>query len=314
MRWAYEGVVFEPSRRRPLLARARPSRSAGRSSAIFGGEQPIGPMYAFVGISGMAKMSSSKGGVPTPADALQIMEPQLLRWLYARRRPNQSFKIAFDQEIQRLYDEWDTLDAQGRRRLRPARPTSPPTRRAVGTAAGELPQHPAPAAVPHARLGRRHHRRRTRSRRCASSASSTPTTRSRSLDEARPRLRPGRGLDQHARARRPAHPRARRARRRTARSRSTRPDRRVAAAAARRPRRRTGRSTASPTSSTACRRCRPGFARRRHAQTPAGDQDRPADVLRAALPPAGRPRHRPAAAHAAAGGRGRTGCGPCSAQ
>jgi lysyl-tRNA synthetase class 1 len=77
--------------------------------AIFGADQPIGPMYAFVGISGMAKMSSSKGGVPTPADALSIMEPALLRWLYARRRPNQSFKVSFDQEIQRMYDEWDTL-------------------------------------------------------------------------------------------------------------------------------------------------------------------------------------------------------------
>ena len=75
-------------------------------------------MYAFVGISGMAKMSSSRGGVPTPADALEIMEPPLLRWLYARRRPNQSFKIAFDQEIQRLYDEWDALDRQGRERHR----------------------------------------------------------------------------------------------------------------------------------------------------------------------------------------------------
>ena len=47
--------------------------------------------------------------MPTPADALEIMEAPLLRWLYARRRPNQSFKIAFDQEIQRLYDEWDAL-------------------------------------------------------------------------------------------------------------------------------------------------------------------------------------------------------------
>ena len=56
-----------------------------------------------------------------PADALEIMEAPLLRWLYARRRPNQSFKIAFDQEIQRLYDEWDALDAQGRRRHRAAR-------------------------------------------------------------------------------------------------------------------------------------------------------------------------------------------------
>ncbi|WP_424213144.1 lysine--tRNA ligase [Streptomyces sp. BI20] len=111
MRWAYEGVVFEPSG----VDHSSPGSSfqvGGQIVHIFGGEQPIGPMYAFVGISGMAKMSSSKGGVPTPADALEIMEPQLLRWLYARRRPNQSFKIAFDQEIQRLYDEWDKLEAK----------------------------------------------------------------------------------------------------------------------------------------------------------------------------------------------------------
>jgi lysyl-tRNA synthetase class 1 len=66
-------------------------------------------MYAFVGISGMAKMSSSKGAVPIARDALAIMEAPLLRWLYVRRRPNQSITVAFDQEVQRLYDEWDAL-------------------------------------------------------------------------------------------------------------------------------------------------------------------------------------------------------------
>ncbi|GHB13122.1 lysine--tRNA ligase [Streptomyces tendae] len=142
MRWAYEGVVFEPSG----VDHSSPGSSfqvGGQIVGIFGGEQPIGPMYAFVGISGMAKMSSSKGGVPTPADALQIMEPQLLRWLYARRRPNQSFKIAFDQEIQRLYDEWDRLDAKvadGSALPADAAAHS----RAVRTAAGELPRTPRP--------------------------------------------------------------------------------------------------------------------------------------------------------------------------
>lgn len=110
MRWAYEGVVFEPSG----VDHSSPGSSfvvGGQIIAeVFAAKQPIGPMYAFVGISGMAKMSSSKGGVPTAADALEIMEAPLLRWLYARRKPNQSFKIAFDQEIQRLYDEWDALD------------------------------------------------------------------------------------------------------------------------------------------------------------------------------------------------------------
>ncbi|MER6472799.1 lysine--tRNA ligase [Streptomyces collinus] len=142
MRWAYEGVIFEPSG----VDHSSPGSSfqvGGQIVGIFGGEQPIGPMYAFVGISGMAKMSSSRGGVPTPADALQIMEPQLLRWLYARRRPNQSFKIAFDQEIQRLYDEWDKL--AGKVADGSALPADVAAySRAVGTAAGELPRTARP--------------------------------------------------------------------------------------------------------------------------------------------------------------------------
>ncbi|EFG08590.1 Putative lysyl-tRNA synthetase [Streptomyces clavuligerus] len=142
MRWAYEGVIFEPSG----VDHSSPGSSfqvGGEIVGIFGGERPIGPMYAFVGISGMAKMSSSKGGVPTPGDALKIMEAPLLRWLYARRRPNQSFKIAFDQEIQRLYDEWDKLSAKvADGSVLPADAAA--HSRAVRTAAGELPVTPRP--------------------------------------------------------------------------------------------------------------------------------------------------------------------------
>ncbi|XAS77296.1 lysine--tRNA ligase [Dermatophilaceae bacterium Sec6.4] len=108
MRWAYEKVVFEPSG----VDHQSPGSSyvVGKDLApIFGWERPIGPMYAFVGMKGMAKMSSSRGGVPTASDAMQIMEPALLRWLYARRKPNQSFSVAFDSDVQRMYDEWDAL-------------------------------------------------------------------------------------------------------------------------------------------------------------------------------------------------------------
>ncbi|TDC13507.1 lysine--tRNA ligase [Streptomyces sp. 8K308] len=143
MRWAYEGVIFEPS--------GVDHHSPGSSwvvggqlvKEIFGGVQPIGPMYAFVGITGMSKMSSSRGGVPIAADALEIMEAPLLRWLYARRKPNQSFKIAFDAEILRTYDEWDALArkvASGA--AQPADAAS--YLRATTTAAGELPATPRP--------------------------------------------------------------------------------------------------------------------------------------------------------------------------
>lgn len=145
MRWAYEGVVFEPSgvdHHSPGSAWIVGEQIVGE---VFGGAQPIGPMYAFVGITGMAKMSSSKGGVPTPADALEIMEAPVLRWLYARRKPEQSFKIAFDQEIQRLYDEWDALGRKitGGGGL-PAEKAA--HTRATSTAVAPLPATPHPVA------------------------------------------------------------------------------------------------------------------------------------------------------------------------
>lgn len=143
MRWAYEGVTFEPS--------GVDHQSPGSSfvvgcelvDKVFAARPPIGPMYAFVGITGMAKMSSSKGGVPTAAEALQIMEAPLLRWLYARRRPNQAFKVAFDQEVQRLYDEWDKLvQRMGDGTVSPAERTV--AGRALATASRKLPLAPRP--------------------------------------------------------------------------------------------------------------------------------------------------------------------------
>ncbi|MEV6968931.1 lysine--tRNA ligase [Hamadaea sp. NPDC051192] len=144
MRWAYEGVDFEPSG----VDHSSPGSSfvVGTQLVreVFDADPPIGPMYAFVGISGMAKMSSSKGGVPTAADALRIMEAPVLRWLYARRRPNQAFTVAFDQEIHRLYDEWDATSRKV------ADGTATPADglaydRAVRTAsAGNLPLTPRP--------------------------------------------------------------------------------------------------------------------------------------------------------------------------
>jgi lysyl-tRNA synthetase class 1 len=112
MRWAFEGVDFEPAG----VDHATPGSSftVGTQlvSEIFGGEPPFYFGYSFVGIKGMAKMSSSSGGVPIPSDALEVLEAPILRWLYVRRRPNQSFTIDLGAEVVRLYDEWDRLGAR----------------------------------------------------------------------------------------------------------------------------------------------------------------------------------------------------------
>ncbi|KNX38304.1 lysine--tRNA ligase [Luteipulveratus halotolerans] len=142
MRWAYEKVTFEPSG----VDHQSPGSSyaVGKELApIFGWERPLGPMYAFVGIRGMAKMSSSKGGVPTPVEALQFMEPPLLRWLYARKRPNQAFDVALDAEIQRMYDEWDSLVRKVSGDSAQPGDIAAHTR-AVSVAEGELPLTPRP--------------------------------------------------------------------------------------------------------------------------------------------------------------------------
>jgi lysyl-tRNA synthetase class 1 len=74
--------------------------------------------YGFVGFAGVQKMSSSAGGAPTAEDALRVLEAPVLRWLYVRRNPRQTFNIDFGPEVVRLYDEWDAL---GRKAADPAK-------------------------------------------------------------------------------------------------------------------------------------------------------------------------------------------------
>jgi lysyl-tRNA synthetase, class I len=143
MRWAYERVTFEPAGADHSSPGSSFTVGGELVTEIFGEEMPLHFGYAFVGTTGSAKMSGSRGGAPTPADALEIFEAPVLRWLYARRRPEQSITLAFDAEIIRNYDEWDALS------LQVAEGTAEPASRAVfarasGTSDGPLPVTPRP--------------------------------------------------------------------------------------------------------------------------------------------------------------------------
>jgi lysyl-tRNA synthetase, class I len=112
MRWAYEHVTFEPAGEDHASPGSSFTVGGQLVSEIFGGQMPLHFGYSFVRTSGSAKMSGSRGAAPTPGDALEIFEVPLLRWLYARRRPEQSITLAFDAEVGRTYDEWDKLARQ----------------------------------------------------------------------------------------------------------------------------------------------------------------------------------------------------------
>jgi lysyl-tRNA synthetase, class I len=109
MRWAFEHVDFEPAG----MDHATPGSSftVGHElvESVWDYPRPAWFGYGFVGFAGVQKMSSSAGGAPTAEDALRVLEPGILRWLYVRRQPKQTFDIDFGQEVVRLYDEWDAL-------------------------------------------------------------------------------------------------------------------------------------------------------------------------------------------------------------
>ncbi|HEX3298126.1 MAG TPA: lysine--tRNA ligase [Nocardioides sp.] len=125
MRWAFEHVDFEPAG----MDHATPGSSftVGHElvESVWDYPRPAWFGYGFVGFAGVQKMSSSAGGAPTAADALRVLEPGILRWLYVRRQPRQTFDIEFGLEVVRLYDEWDAL----------ARKAADPERRDVQTLA-----------------------------------------------------------------------------------------------------------------------------------------------------------------------------------
>jgi lysyl-tRNA synthetase, class I len=109
MRWVHEQVSFEPAGEDHHAPTSSYASGALLVRDIFGGTAPYSFPYTFVGLAGgSSKMSGSAGGAAIPATALDILEPAMLRWLYARRSPSQSFTIDLSpRAVQRLYDEWD---------------------------------------------------------------------------------------------------------------------------------------------------------------------------------------------------------------
>lgn len=112
MRWAWERVVFEPGGKDHASPGGSFDVASDVSNAVFNRQPPAFLGYEFVGLQGLAgKMSGSSGLAVSPAQLLEIYEPGVLKWLYTRKTPEQSFNLAFDTEIYRQYDEFDRESA-----------------------------------------------------------------------------------------------------------------------------------------------------------------------------------------------------------
>ena len=110
MRWAFEGVDFEPGG--PDHASPGGSYDVAKQIAleVFKKTPPDFQEYQFVRVKGEnAKMSGSIGNVITPIELLRVYPPDLIRWIYAKVHPLSVLDVAFDQDVIRNYAEFDRL-------------------------------------------------------------------------------------------------------------------------------------------------------------------------------------------------------------
>ena len=111
MRWNEEKVVFEPGGKDHISPGGSYDTAKLVSKKIYGWDAPVTMRYDFVQLKGVpGKMSSSKGKVISLVDALEVYQPQVLRYIFAGTRPNTEFAISFDLDVLKIYEDYDKTE------------------------------------------------------------------------------------------------------------------------------------------------------------------------------------------------------------
>lgn len=114
MRWRHEEVVFEPGGKDHATAGGSFEVSSEISKQVYHFEPPLFQPYEFIGLKGLTgKMSSSSGELLTPRDVLKIYQPEVLLWVFARVPPTRAFDLVVDDQIHRIYEEFDQTCLNG---------------------------------------------------------------------------------------------------------------------------------------------------------------------------------------------------------
>ena len=109
MRWKYEAVDFEPGGIDHSVEGGS-FTTAKEIVKIFGHQAPLYQLYEWIRPKGGVEFASSVGNVITLEEVSEIYEPEVLRFLFVRTRPNKGFQISFDEDIIKTYDEYDVLE------------------------------------------------------------------------------------------------------------------------------------------------------------------------------------------------------------
>jgi lysyl-tRNA synthetase class 1 len=113
MRWSVYGVTIEPFGK----DHASPGGSydTGRhiTKEIYGYEAPIPITYEWISLKGRGEMHSSKGIVITIRDMLDIVPPEILRYMIARTKPDKTITFDPGMGLLRLVDVYDRVAVSG---------------------------------------------------------------------------------------------------------------------------------------------------------------------------------------------------------
>lgn len=106
-RWGLLGVTVEPFGKDHATRGGSYDTGERIMSEVFGGEAPFPIPYEWIRLKGQGDMSSSRGNVLSITHMLEVVPPEVLRYLVIRERPNKT--IGFDPGLPllQLVDEYD---------------------------------------------------------------------------------------------------------------------------------------------------------------------------------------------------------------
>jgi lysyl-tRNA synthetase class 1 len=113
-RWMALGVTVEPFGKDHATRGGSYDTGARVVREVFGGEPPYPIPYEWIRLKGQGDMSSSKGNVLSIGRVLEVVPPEVLRYMVIRARPSKTINFSPGLPLLQLVDEVDDAHAKGR--------------------------------------------------------------------------------------------------------------------------------------------------------------------------------------------------------
>jgi lysyl-tRNA synthetase class 1 len=113
-RWQVLGVTLEPFGKDHASRGGSYDTGSRIAREVYGVEPPFPVPYEWISLKGLGDMASSKGNVLSVGEALEIVPPEVLRYVVLRARPARAIALDPGLPLLNFVDEVDNPEARGR--------------------------------------------------------------------------------------------------------------------------------------------------------------------------------------------------------